>query len=71
MSWQSMETAPRDGNQILIAWDNGCFYEYAVVRWAGGHLDYPWEADGNAYPEGRPDVWRFIDPPTCGADHNI
>ena len=61
--WQEMATAPRDGTQILVCRNNDVFWEYDVVRWSGRDPDYPWATDYNAYPEGRLDYWRPLEPP--------
>lgn len=63
--WQDMETAPKDGTAILVARDNGCGWDYAIVWWNGNYRGgvYPWVADYNAYPEHRFDAWKALDLP--------
>lgn len=64
IDWQPMETAPKDGTQILIALDTACGWEFDVVYWDGYDKDYPWicgQYDG--YPADRPDCWSPLTPP--------
>lgn len=62
MDWQPIETAPQDGTEILARRYNDCFHEHYVVWWTGSQ-PYPWQADGNAYAEGRLDEWMPIPRP--------
>jgi hypothetical protein len=69
--WRCMESAPRDGTQILGIYDNGCGWEYRLVYWVGGK--YPWQAEGggrdHAWAEGRVDYWMpFPETPPCSMD---
>lgn len=62
--WHPMETAPRDGTQILLARCNGCAWEYVVAFWSeNDDGTYPWQGDCNAYPEDRMDCWQAITEP--------
>lgn len=60
IGWQEMETAPRDGTQILLARFNGCAWEYVVAFWSESDGTYPWQGDCNAYPDDRMDYWQPI-----------
>ena len=40
--WQPIETAPKDGTEILVARDNDIFWEYDVVHWRREDAAYPW-----------------------------
>lgn len=59
VGWQSMESAPKD-REILVRQHNGVFEEHDVVWWFDGDREYPWRAEGTAYPEGRLDEWHPI-----------
>lgn len=45
--WKPMDEALDDGTQILVCWNNGCFFEYIVVwrswtkdTWLSEHSEY-------------------------------
>ena len=69
--WQPIATAPRDGTEFLALRENGCWWEAHVVGWSGVDKAYPWESDGNAYPEGWFDLWCKIDYPSGSSDTEI
>lgn len=60
MTWSSMESAPKDGQQILVAYDNGCSWNYYVVWWNPRDSSYPWYSYHDEYPEGRFHYWRSL-----------
>lgn len=63
MTWQSFDTAPRDGTQILAARHNDCFWEFDVVWWCHDP-EYPWQSSfDSGYPEERLDLWSHIESP--------
>ena len=64
MTWQSMDTAPRDrdGDDILVAYDNGCRWEFYVVWWTPYDDKYPWKSEDNAFPDDLFDYWHPIPP---------
>lgn len=57
--WQEMDTAPRDGTQVLLARHNGVCWDYYTAFWTGIGR-YPWQGDVNAYPDSRMDYWQPI-----------
>lgn len=66
MNWQDMETAPRDGTEILVCRNNDLGWEYDVVFYVNTKDKiYPWfsMASDDAYPEGRLDYWTALEPP--------
>lgn len=63
MTWQHMETAPKDGTYILVCRNNGCAWEYVAVWYFRLDKTYPWISADNAYPEGRLDYWMPIPEP--------
>jgi len=74
MNWQPIETAPRDGTEILAAvrYPNKGFYETFLLYWATILEEYPegvW-VFGSCYPitYGTPTYWmpvpQYVDPET-------
>ncbi|RVN04630.1 hypothetical protein [Sinorhizobium meliloti] len=63
MKWQGMESAPKDGTQILVARDNDCSWDYYVVWWSAADKEYPWQSDNNAYADERLEYWSLITTP--------
>ena len=61
--WRTIDSAPRDGTQLLACRDNGCSWDYYVVRFGDHDEEYPWEGDGNRYAEARLDYWKPLRPP--------
>lgn len=61
MTWKPMSTAPHE-RPILVRRHNDLWYEFDVVWWVDDD-EYPWQADGTAYPEGRLDDWTEIPMP--------
>lgn len=64
--WLDMKLAPRDGTQILVAYNNDCFWEYFVVWWSAheGTCFYHWQANNNSYPEDKFSAWKpLVDEP--------
>ncbi len=59
MAWLPMDTAPRDGREVLARRHNGVSFEHCVVWWDGDGI-YPWASNGTAYPERRLDEWHNI-----------
>ena len=66
MIWHSMETAPRDGTEILARYHNDVSWEYRVVWWGPitPNDPYPWRCEYNSYPEGRCTEWTELEPET-------
>lgn len=62
--WRDMETAPKDGTEILVCRDNDLGWEYDIVYWRDTGSVYPWKIIGNfqdgGYPEGRLDYWMEL-----------
>jgi hypothetical protein len=56
MDWQPAESAPKDGNPILVYYRNG---KYAVVFWNGGY----WEIQIDGAQDGDFDYWHRLEPP--------
>lgn len=61
--WLDMSLAPKDGTQILVAYNNDCSWDYFVVWWyRQDEADYyPWNADHNAYPEDKFSAWKSLE----------
>ena len=36
--WQPIETAPKDGTRVLIAWNNGCDKGVVSAYWEPGYF---------------------------------
>jgi hypothetical protein len=62
-AWRTMDSAPRDGTEILACRDNGCAWEFYLVRWDDTDPEYPWDSGCNAYPDGRLTHWMPLTPP--------
>ncbi len=62
--WQPMDSAPRDGTEILVRRHNDVCFEHYVVWW-WDDPQYPWRAEHTAYPHDRLDGWHEIP----GGDH--
>ena len=60
MTWQPMDTAPKDGREILARRHNDVCHEHFVVWWSGWEKFYPWASAGSSYPEDRLDEWMEI-----------
>ncbi|QIG67971.1 hypothetical protein EVB55_036 [Rhizobium phage RHph_Y68] len=60
--WISMDEAPRDGTEILVARNNGCGWDYYTV-WRSLDRAYPWTSDNNSYPEDYFSAWKPIGGP--------
>lgn len=61
--WQPIETAPKDGTQVLLATVRGDWCKYHLGRYAAGYLSGMWVA-GNDMPE--PTHWQPLVPPSEG-----
>ena len=61
--WKEMESAPRDGTQILVARNNDCGWDYFVVWWSDTDPLYPWHEEYNSFVEDRFDYWCEIEAP--------
>jgi hypothetical protein len=56
-----MDTAPKDGTEILVRRHNDVVWEHHVVWWGSdGDTRYPWRSDYTAYPHDRLDGWHEI-----------
>ena len=62
--WQPIETAPKDGHDVLVArWAAGQ-WEYAVAWWRDTGDGYPWVVDyTEPYPPDHFDWWMPIKRP--------
>jgi hypothetical protein len=58
--WNPMDTAPKDGREILARRHNGVFHQHYIVWWAGNFLTYPWMGEGTAYTPDHMDEWHEI-----------
>jgi hypothetical protein len=71
MNWQPMETAPKGGRKILVAWDTGGYgWHYTVVWWDDDcDANYPWRSgdENEGYKIDIPDVWAPLTPPVAHA----
>jgi len=57
--WRTMESAPRDGRDIIALFDNHFDYEPVVVFHVSKDHDYPWHTrDGNGFPTERLAYWK-------------
>jgi hypothetical protein len=57
MSWQLIETAPRDGTKVLAGWDSGAVY---IARWDGFHGVW---VDGRSSFSEPPTHWMTLPKP--------
>ena len=74
MNWQPIETAPKDGSEILAAvrYPNKGFYESFFLYWVTDIKEYPdgvWAFDHETpIPCGTPTHWmevpQYVDPET-------
>lgn len=69
--WQPIDTAPKDGSEILVNIDG----KSRVVHWGGGfshkhHGRFPWvcQSGQNAWRENVPDHWMPLPPPPSTPD---
>ena len=66
--WQSIETAPKDGTEILVCYsrkfttiDSTHYKDYSIVRWDKDANDWVGRSDGvNVYDCGGDYVYPFI-----------
>lgn len=58
--WQEMDSAPKNGTEILVCRDTGCGFESTVVWWSATDKVYPWHSYYNAYTELVFDYWMPI-----------
>ena len=73
-AWQSMETAPRDGTEILVTFDG----KSRVVHWDDTgyrhrkHGSFPWvcQSGENAWRENIPTHWMPLPPPPLPGESN-
>lgn len=56
--WQQIESAPRNGEPILVNWYGSASDSAVIVYWSNG-----WETgDSRQYEELQPDVWMKLPP---------
>ena len=64
--WKPMETAPKDGTEILVCRDNGSTWDFFTVWWSEWSKEYPWSSQTSRYPADRFDYWMTIPHPSRG-----
>ena len=62
MNWQPIDTAPKDGKTILLAWDQWG-WEYSVAFYEGG----AWVDDSSEKQIHHPEYWAPLTPPVADA----
>ena len=66
MTWQPIDTAPKDGTPVLACWKENGVWHYVVI-WRSRHQVYPWRSfERNAYPEDWPEYWASLPEPPRG-----
>lgn len=64
MEWQSMKSAPRDGENILLVFDDGDGWQFVDVGFFSGRTD-DWEGVMSGFDGARRVThWMPLDPPS-------
>jgi hypothetical protein len=64
--WQPIETAPKDGTEVLGAWylPNICEWQFEPIKWRKGKFVVSWDF----YDDIQPTNWMSLPEPPYKAD---